>query len=549
MPAMSMPDEVAPAPADVTTPLPSRAHEMVLPTTPTPAAVLAAVAAAGGRPWFPSRHAADTDTDRDALDEPLAVLRTAGLVRVAAWERGLGQGYVLTPEGEDSVATGAGVPAPGEKPAAEPAPAEDVVPEPVPLMSAPGRPTNRLGLDVRPPVLVPILLIANVLWFFAGLVAAVRGDYPVGQYLGKGHPYLLHRLGAVSGTDLLDGEWWRLISSCFVHIGLLHLLANLFALAMVGPLAELLWGRWRLAVIYAVSGLAGSCLAMGHRPDTLLAGASGAIWGVLGSLLAWLILYRQYLPRDVAADWARRLWIVFLLNGAVSLLPGISWEGHLGGGVGGFVAAGLLNALRHGTWPRRILALLLLSALAPACLLGLVAAMNHYGPWVDLRQRRADARALSDRRDAANAELERLAALKGAVQGYTRDLVPRFQQLAPEPVRAVEQQATWLLLRPAERRNPEVLAGVRAKVEAIKKTADELAGAVAPPPPAGLEMFAPLRDRAGAVAAARSRSFALLLQMLDSPAAPDAAAWEAWGEARRAADAAWGQPPPPKPNP
>ena len=88
--------------------------------------------------------------------------------------------------------------------------------------------------------------------------------------------------GAVSGADLLNGEWWRLLTACFVHIGALHLIGNMFALAMMGPLAELLWGRGRLLLIYLASGLAGSANSNGpvnwsKTPVLPLNGSSGPV--------------------------------------------------------------------------------------------------------------------------------------------------------------------------------------------------------------------------------------------------------------------------------
>ena len=157
------------------------------------------------------------------------------------------------------------------------------------------------------------------LWFFVCAVVSIRWGLTPTRALSEGHPPVLHRFGAVSGLDLLKGEWWRLISCCFVHFGAFHLVVNMLALAMMGPLAELLWGRGRLVIIYFVSGLAGSALAMALRPDSVLAGASGAIWGIQMSLFAWLFTFRQRLPPDLVSDWFRRLCVVFALNaGGVS---------------------------------------------------------------------------------------------------------------------------------------------------------------------------------------------------------------------------------------
>src|SRR5207237_5664306 len=129
--------------------------------------------------------------------------------------------------------------------------------------SASARPEE---VEFDPPVVTPTLLIATVLWFFVGLVYAARVGVPVGEYLWSGNAAVLERLGAVTGPNLLRGEWWRLLSNCLVHVGAVHLVLNMFVLGTAGPLAELFWGRGRLALVYVFSGLAGSCLAMALRP-------------------------------------------------------------------------------------------------------------------------------------------------------------------------------------------------------------------------------------------------------------------------------------------
>jgi rhomboid protease GluP len=541
MPQMHTGDEVdSPTTGDVT-PRPIQVSAMVFPSAspgpPTPADVLRWIAAAKGEPWFPSRHAAETGTDRDSLDEPLNVLRLAELVRVETWVRGAGQGYVLTPEGRDAALTGLGIPNPAGETAELPAITlpTAALPDSLDSPEAARRVPSRLGLDPRPPLIVPLLLVANVLCFFVGLVGAIRGGYPVGKYLVEGHTYILHKLGAVNGDDLLRGEWWRLFTSCFVHIGGLHLLVNLFALAMMGPLAELLWGRWRLAVVYTISGLAGSCLAMAIQPTANLAGASGAIWGLLASLAAWLLLFRRHLPSDVAGDWARRLWLVFILNAGVSFLPGISWQAHLGGGVAGFLAAWLLNAVRFRTGRRRLLAVVLLLALPLACFGGLFAAIKWSGRWEEHRQRYIARQALEARK-------ARQAEYNAALQGFLGEAGANLDKLRPEEVVPVEEQARteqekvplWWV---GERRTA-ALAAVRAKVAELQVAADALikqAGG----PASGIEGVDQFRARVRAFAEARSKSFALLLKMLDGPGAPDKAAWTAWVDSRRAAHDLW----------
>lgn len=526
MPGMGNGDEVVSPPTNHTTPFPGEVAGLAG-ARPAPEAVLGWIARSGGKPWFPSQHAAATSMDRDTLDDPLNHLRLAGLIRVAAWERGVGQGYVLTPDGEIALATGRMIPGPRTEPigtdAAVAAPVVTPLDDP---------PAASLGLDARPPLVVPILLTANLLWFFVGLVIVLRAGQPVWPYLSDGNAAVLHRVGAVTGLDLLHGEWWRLATACFVHIGGVHLLFNLFALIMVGPLAELLWGRSRLVVIYGLSGLAGSCLAMALKPESLLAGASGAIWGLLMSLVTWFMLFRPYLAPDVVVESTRRLMVVIVLNAMFSFMPGISWQAHLGGALGGFATAGLLNTMRFGNRRRRAAALALLILLCVGCIGGLLAVMRWSEQWAGFRQRAADD--------------QQRQIIKTAAEQFEREVAPLLEQLKPTVVHPrlgirfelEPAEISAQLSRTGARRNGARVAEARAKLTELKGIADA-AAAHLEGPPIGVESIDRHRSQAKEFAEMRSRSYALLLAMLDSPTLPAEATWSAWLEASRTADILW----------
>jgi membrane associated rhomboid family serine protease len=136
---------------------------------------------------------------------------------------------------------------------------------------------------------------------------------------------------ALYGPNVAHGDWYRLITSGFLHYGFLHLGMNMYALWLLGGSLERIMGRWRFAVIYAVSLLAGSAGALLLNPCALTAGASGAIFGLFG---AALVLERQ---RVIAAQG---LMGIILINLVFSVLvPGISLGGHLGGFAGGALVA------------------------------------------------------------------------------------------------------------------------------------------------------------------------------------------------------------------
>jgi membrane associated rhomboid family serine protease len=473
--------------------------EARMPDPPTPEALLRAVAEAAG-PWFPAAHAKRTGTPREALEEPLAELRAAGLVQVVTWVKGVGQGYAVTPDGEK---------------------AADRSPPPAPTPTAPALATPALDgvLDLRPPLVTSCLIGVNVIWFVAAVLFALRWNIPLPAALGGGSVGVLERVGAVSAPDLLRGDWWRLVTCCFVHIGFWHLALNMIGLGMTGPVAELLWGRWRMLAIYLVGGLAGSCLAMAHHPlvlpsgvPVILAGASGAIWGLMGALLAWFLLYRSELPTDLADDWGRRLGFAFLLNAGVSLLPQVSWEAHLGGGVAGFLAAGLFNAVRFARGPRRLVAAGLLLLIPAGAVAGLVTAMRAGEAWALLRPRVVFAQ-------------------PQPTDGRAREAAQLAEWVKPDAAKAARWGAArvWMVSADVrEKARREALAEIghlHGRVTAAAVYAADAPG----PTAAGLK----------AAAQARLRELDRLRELATAPAMPTAEEWQSGGARRREADQFW----------
>src|SRR5262249_5470832 len=147
-----------------------------------------------------------------------------------------------------------------------------------------------------------------------------------------------------TAIDLAHGQWWRLLTNCFVHVGLLHLVVNMYGLYVIGPLLERMWGRSRYLFLYLVSGLGGSCAAMIFKPAEfeggrliliILAGASGAICGLMASAVVWVLLNRHHLPRPVVSSLMRSFLINFLLIAFISTDRRVSGLAHYGGaGVG-----------------------------------------------------------------------------------------------------------------------------------------------------------------------------------------------------------------------
>jgi len=144
---------------------------------------------------------------------------------------------------------------------------------------------------------------------------------------------------ATGGTFLpgvADGAWWQLMTSVFTHVAIWHVAMNMFALFAFGPALEAIIGRVRFLAVYVVSGLASSVLVLllsSQYGSTV--GASGAIFGLLGALL---VVARK---GRLNSQWL----IQNLIIGVVITVVGyrfISWQGHLGGLLGGAIAAAII---------------------------------------------------------------------------------------------------------------------------------------------------------------------------------------------------------------
>jgi membrane associated rhomboid family serine protease len=139
--------------------------------------------------------------------------------------------------------------------------------------------------------------------------------------------------GGMIGYGVALGQWYRLITSAFLHeppgsgIGLLHIAFNMWALIVIGPPLERLLGRSRFIALYLVSALAGSVMLYLISPGELAIGASGAIFGLFGG---WIVIAKR-LQLDM-----RQIVVLIVINlGITFLVPGIAWQDHIGGLIAG----------------------------------------------------------------------------------------------------------------------------------------------------------------------------------------------------------------------
>jgi rhomboid protease GluP len=136
-------------------------------------------------------------------------------------------------------------------------------------------------------------------------------------------------LGAKINAAILSGEAWRLITPLFLHAGLWHLFINMYSLYALGPAVERLFGWRRMLTVYLLSGAVGVETSLAFNTANSL-GASGAIFGLLGALGAFLYIHRASLGRSGEIH-LRQIVIVALINLALGLMPGIDNWAHLGG--------------------------------------------------------------------------------------------------------------------------------------------------------------------------------------------------------------------------
>jgi rhomboid protease GluP len=158
----------------------------------------------------------------------------------------------------------------------------------------------------------------------------------------------LVRWGADSGVDvLIRNQWWRIVTGAFVHIGIIHLALNMWALWVLGTLAEAVLGTYLYVGIYFVCAIAGSLTSLYFHPTVVGAGASGAIIGILGAVVSVLKFARLPLPPDVIKSTLRSLIQGALLTLVVGLWGPIDNAAHIGGLICGLFIGLLLS------WTRR----------------------------------------------------------------------------------------------------------------------------------------------------------------------------------------------------
>jgi len=184
-------------------------------------------------------------------------------------------------------------------------------------------------------LVTPAIIAINVAVFIVMLFA--------GADLMNPNPAVHIRFGSNFGPLTWTGEEWRLLTSAFLHFGLVHIALNMYALYQGGGLVERLFGSTRFAVIYLLSALSGSVASGCWDPLRNSAGASGAIFGVYGALLAFLAVRRVDIPPTMLKSISSSALLFCLYSLVIGAAhPLIDNACHIGGLLGGFVSGVIL---------------------------------------------------------------------------------------------------------------------------------------------------------------------------------------------------------------
>ena len=186
------------------------------------------------------------------------------------------------------------------------------------------------------------------------------------QALFNPTPEILFDMGAMQPIAVADGQFWRLFSAMFLHVGLLHIALNAYFFWLFGRMVEASFGKTWMVLIYVVAGFLASVASYAFGPVTTLAvGASGAISGVFGAFIAYNYRRRQH---AMNAANLRLALTVIVLNAVIAIgYSSIDWRAHVGGLVAGFA----LGYLADSSGPARQRAVVRFAGVATLVVIGI----------------------------------------------------------------------------------------------------------------------------------------------------------------------------------
>ncbi|MCO5950153.1 rhomboid family intramembrane serine protease [Mucilaginibacter flavidus] len=201
-------------------------------------------------------------------------------------------------------------------------------PASAPPTATKGKLTNVLSIfwPTQGYFVTPIIVNLNIAVFVLMVISGVNFMLPDTESLLQ--------WGANLRSLTLQGEYWRLLTCCFLHIGILHLLFNMYALVYIGLLLEPYMGKLRFAAAYLLTGIAASTVSLWMHEQTVSAGASGAIFGMYGVFVA--LLTTNIIDKSVRKAMMSSILVFVVYNLANGVKAGIDNAAHIGGLVSGF---------------------------------------------------------------------------------------------------------------------------------------------------------------------------------------------------------------------
>jgi rhomboid protease GluP len=183
------------------------------------------------------------------------------------------------------------------------------------------------------PYLTRAILAANIAIFI------LMAIFSQGQAILSPTGEFLLAVGADYGPLALSSEPWRLVSSMFIHIGLIHIMMNMYVLQDICTVIELFYGSQKLLIIYLIAGIGGSLISLYANPIGISAGASGAVFGAYGALLAFFQAHRQQFTSNFIEKRSQTIIAFIIYNLAFGALSKhIDNACHIGGLIFGYLA-------------------------------------------------------------------------------------------------------------------------------------------------------------------------------------------------------------------
>jgi rhomboid protease GluP len=203
---------------------------------------------------------------------------------------------------------------------------------------------------------------------------------------GSNNESMLLGFGVKSNFLIDQGEIWRLVTPIFLHLGPLHIFFNSYAIWIIGPQVEKLYGGARFTIIYILAGIGGVAGSYWYHPDVPSAGASGAIFGLFGALLVFGFKYRSTIPPMFQRAAGKGVVPVIVINLVIGyMIPQIDLAAHVAGLISGAVLAFVIPFKKPGSSTPEIFKVLQIILIVVVLLSFYEVAVHYHGPAISFQ--------------------------------------------------------------------------------------------------------------------------------------------------------------------